>query len=630
MVKTKPSKPSKSKSSEPGSLPEFAETAENLVPLGDTGLWITPTEPVSPTDCDNWADSPYCGGNPFSEQLYGLNPEIVFDECNIGISLNPVLGFIKMPQFQLVYKDLNNPACIPPLPESVPPKENSKTLVFAPPGASYYLIVPISFISSTESKAYHEEQFQARKRNFSIQVLEIQYPYTGNHQILVKDYVYDYSYLVTPSVYIKYVVSYSFEYNQLFKQRQDSQTTIIRDKEFEQLSGTYEYYGDPRQNIYILPNTSFVTFILAGASKGTQAAMVVNPLEAPEVFNESLNINNPNTIVSDTLIYKVYTDIGFPLPSLPPPKPQCCMGCCPNTNQDDALLQTLLEKVEKLSQIVGVDEYPASLPESLISKDEGFIGNLIPNPNVEIPNLTRLLGWYVERFDEIMGQFEIPIQVKDADPTTPGDQPVGFKLSNMAESVAEMMGLLLQASINLEILVNMNTRTMVETGQDKQQNFKSYMLMQAIAEYLGFEQKDVIAKMPLSFNPAKDNLEEMLKETEMTVTVTDYNEKGNLRSNLVDLLQAAAIIRAVYWRKLDIKGNIKEQVINLIKGYGKVSDEIGGQKKDENNKDDFDRFTDDAEVGFTNTTGITDTVNPFGRNYSERPRIRQIGDSTID
>ncbi len=315
---------------------------------------------------------------------------------------------------------------------------------------------------------------------------------------------------------------------------------------------------------------------------------------------------------------------------IPPPKkrkPEEDMACCP---EHTALLVSLIKKVDKLSKIVGVDEYPASLPASLISKDEGFLGNLIPNFNTEIPNLTRLISWYVERFDEIMGQWEIPIEVKDSDPTKPGDQPVGFKLPNMAEAIAEMFGLMLQTSINSETLLNMNTRALLEEGQIKQQGFKTYMMAQAIADHLGFEYKDTKHKIPMLFKVGEEELDKLLQESTLEVTAMEHTDTSDLKTTLNDLLQAAAIIRAVHFRQFDPKQDVKQQFKNLINNLVASGDKMNNQQTDGAGKDDFDRFVEDVETGFTQYPGASDPQHPYGRDYSERPKIREISIDTSD
>ncbi len=76
-----------------------SEPAPNgLVPIGDTGLYVTPSEPADPRDCDRYPDSPFCSGNPFSFKLLDIGATFVLDECNIGIVFTGAIGFIKMPQ----------------------------------------------------------------------------------------------------------------------------------------------------------------------------------------------------------------------------------------------------------------------------------------------------------------------------------------------------------------------------------------------------------------------------------------------------------------------------------------------------------------------------------------------------
>ncbi|MEG4323676.1 hypothetical protein [Microcoleus sp. Aus8_D3] len=42
---------------------------------------------------------------------------------------------------------------------------------------------------------------------------------------------------------------------------------------------------------------------------------------------------------------------------------------------------------------------------------------------------------------------------------------------------------------------------------------------------------------------------------------------------------------------------------------------------------DWEDFLDEVEDGFTNSTGISDLQNPYGKTRDRRPRIRQIGDN---
>ena len=274
---------------------------------------------------------------------------------------------------------------------------------------------------------------------------------------------------------------------------------------------------------------------------------------------------------------------------------------------------------------IGVDEYPASLPPSLISKDQGWLGNLIPDANIEIPNLTRLLSQFIKYFDEILGQWEIPIEVKDSDPATPGDQPIGFKIPNLAEGFAEMFGLLLQSSSNLELLVNMQTRTLIEVGQDKQQNFISYKLLQALVDYINFDYKEVGTELPMMFKPGEDEVDKMLVETMTKVTVAEFDDKIDFQRHLLVLLEMAKMWKAQNFKKLDLGTGMKQQIIDRIKALGQQSEELSVEKKDADGKDQFDRFCEDVETQFAATPGILDAAHPYGGDFEDRPRIKKLG-----
>lgn len=99
--------------------PEIDEASKHLVPIGDTGLYGTPDDAASPSDCDRWPNSPACGKNPFTNVPVGFeDATIINDKCNKGARITPVLGFTKLPDIELVYRE---PEC-----RKLPPDESGK------------------------------------------------------------------------------------------------------------------------------------------------------------------------------------------------------------------------------------------------------------------------------------------------------------------------------------------------------------------------------------------------------------------------------------------------------------------------------------------------------------------------
>jgi hypothetical protein len=263
------------------------------------------------------------------------------------------------------------------------------------------------------------------------------------------------------------------------------------------------------------------------------------------------------------------------------------MRCCPDNS---ALLQQILKVVKQNKKVLGFDDYPVSVPESFVSVD----GKEKANKNVE--SITQFFAWYIERFDEIVGEFEIPIEVEDIDLLKDGNQTVKFKLPNIAEAIAELFLMMINISINNETQLNIAIRTLTEAGADKQQNFKSAMMLDAIIEYLGFSYKDVAQKLPLTFTPGKEVLIEILKETEVDVSTIEYDDNMNLQRALFELLQSAAIIRTKHWKQIDPKKDIKGQVLStLLQNKDLISKFIKGlnleELEDEINKINVEQNT---------------------------------------
>lgn len=219
-----------------------------------------------------------------------------------------------------------------------------------------------------------------------------------------------------------------------------------------------------------------------------------------------------------------------------------------------------------------------------------------------------------------MGQWEIPIEIKDSDPSTPGEQPVGIKLPNIAEAIAEMFTLCFQTNINSETLLNMTMRTMSGAAADQQQNFITYKLLQSLTDWVGFKQKDIKLKMPLLFTLDKSRYDEILKESEIEVSCVEFDEKFGLEADLMRFREGVAILQAVHKKKINPTGDIKAQILKYLLDTLAATNKVN---KDEE-EDDFDTFINDVETGFINAPGIDDPINPYGRPFTQRPRIRDL------
>lgn len=222
--------------------------------------------------------------------------------------------------------------------------------------------------------------------------------------------------------------------------------------------------------------------------------------------------------------------------------------------------------------------------------------------------------------DEVLGQWSIPIEIKDTDPTTPGDQSKTMKFPNLAEAIAELLQIALQLSINSELHSSLMTRTLMETGQDKQQNFITYHLLQSLTDYVGYSYKDKILELPLLFDPKATSFDTMLTEVKVKVGVPEFDEKLNLQADLMRFRKAGSILDSVYFRKVDPNGDIKAQLLQRVFGLRDLLQDINLNSENE----EFKEFLEEVEAGFTGTPGVGDATRPYGDAYEDRPRFRDL------
>jgi phosphopantetheine adenylyltransferase len=241
--------------------------------------------------------------------------------------------------------------------------------------------------------------------------------------------------------------------------------------------------------------------------------------------------------------------------------------------------------------------------------------------------------WQFERDDERWGQWKVEIDIQDSDITKEGDQKKSIKLLNLAESIGEFEGQLLNIMTTVDALLALQIKTLAESGMARQEAIKGYLASKAIVKYMAFKSTEIDVEIPMTFTAGAESVSKLLEESTGHVKGTDYVEKETMRDIFLDLLQAAAVTRAVHWQRIDTKKDTKAQLLELLRGTVDLASSIKNPTKPDNGNpqpnrtENFEDFIDNVESGFTNTTGITDIENPYGKTPDRRPRIRQIGEN---
>jgi hypothetical protein len=265
----------------------------------------------------------------------------------------------------------------------------------------------------------------------------------------------------------------------------------------------------------------------------------------------------------------------------------------------------IMTELNGISRTVGVSEFPATMPASLVTA-----GGAAVEASTTIPNLARLHAWHIEQLDALFGAFELPITVAGKTLTIP----------NMAEGMAEQIGMQAAGIYNQELLLNLCTRTIAEVGQIKQQEYKTYMAVEAIIEYLSFKHKEVQQPMPMSFVPGETSLLDLLKEATQTVSVIQFDDSVTQRTFLLDLARAAAITRAQGFRQVNgtTAGEIQAEVLQNVQRFEDFSNKLAEEPTDAQGRDSTDQLISQIMNGYP------EGQNPFACQGEEPPQINRV------
>jgi hypothetical protein len=128
------------------------------------------SSPVDPSDCALYPDSSFYGGFPFSPRPIVYNLSIVRDECNVGIQMDAVLSFIKLPPVQFVHRNKN---CIPKQKPLEPPDTGTvtnDTQTYEYPTNCEYPNLSINLYSRIE---FLDDPFIVSNLNYSLETIHV-------------------------------------------------------------------------------------------------------------------------------------------------------------------------------------------------------------------------------------------------------------------------------------------------------------------------------------------------------------------------------------------------------------------------------------------------------------------------
>ncbi|QHV00001.1 hypothetical protein BWK47_07590 [Synechocystis sp. CACIAM 05] len=334
--------------------------------------------------------------------------------------------------------------------------------------------------------------------------------------------------------------------------------------------------------------------------------------------------------------------------------------------------------IKQIQRALATEQFPFQVPISLLLEPEDLRGKGDDEIYQTIESIPQLLLWLTKALDELIGKFPITMEIAENDlldmndeyaewkrnpPPDISDLPfylqndkmVSYreangiivktvKVPNLAEAIAEILGINLAEKTTNDLAVEMLTRTMTEIGSTKAVAVNANAWIEAVADYLGFEAKDVVQNVEYTYNPLLQTKEDqpiswqqLLKPTEVPTGMPQFSDKLTFEAKFELIKEIHAIVKAALTEGI---GKTDGQMLSRIRAFAKemgitpkAPDKDGDGTPDQpREKDDFDRFLEDVEYGFIGqgawaTDGIT---KPYGRELGQRPRIKRLGSQTTD
>jgi hypothetical protein len=226
--------------------------------------------------------------------------------------------------------------------------------------------------------------------------------------------------------------------------------------------------------------------------------------------------------------------------------------------------------------------------------------------------------WFAQQMSTLLGDTEIVITQKDSSLLEEGNQERQLKFENLAEAMADAIGLLLENQAKVDAIYRAAAQGLAQAGVAATSAAKGLEYLEDLVDFLDYETEEKTFDFPLFFTPDKDIPHEALKPSTAKLVYQAFTGKRSFNSFRFTMEQCAAIIRAVYWQRVD-DDSIK-----------RFKDTLGGlrqiPKREDGSVDegDLDTFLERVEGGFPEVPGNPDQSTPYGAPYSQRPKIRKL------
>lgn len=539
---------------------------KGLVPLGYSGIYVTPDEPADPRDCDRFPTSPWCGQNPFSKKPVDIGWDVTLNECGIRASVKPILGFVKLPPISVAYlrPECRGEELIPANPIVIPPnvagdigKNPTKGFGRGGDDKKYiaYVGVGLQFLFSNGIPSETYSRFTT-----GTQLLVSNKSYIDQNEVRRFSPVQSVG-TVTQSL------GGSGYFDVLFNS-QDPDAWKIQMTEFGLIRRISNVAGAIFEDYPDNPG-AIQTIYAANEIRHDREDLTIwfGQVEAIENFYKQWHLRiQPNETVA-WHCWDIFQPDDEPsgnrrrwgMPERLSKKECDCMACCPPDPKLDEILAWIkkvhknlgeypttmevfdqdetkegvqksqrqitstreairlsVELVNRLSKIIGIDLLPFTVPEYVVENvDEGVLGEFIdwitPDATVKIDSLMAAFRWQVLNDSAVFGGWQrlveeegVP-QPPDADGNPQPDKKVKVVLPDMATTMEEIYRLHIRTQKTLGLITDFLLKTQVEAAGIKTVAAQTLLTVEDIQEYLDYPTNEKAMQVPIQLTFPSSN-----------------------------------------------------------------------------------------------------------------------------
>lgn len=541
---------------------------EGLVPIGDMGIYISPhvkeDKPVSPFDCENYPDSPYCGGQPFTKTPVGIDLEFTANKCGGSITGTPILGFTKLPPISVAWiapecrAEYGKRKQQPPPPDGIdnPPEGLNLPNNIDPETQAIALIICTSYSDYSRSFGVASPE-EGGTTTTSDGYLDLTQFWNSYEQLGVRG-------VEAPGFVI---CSCFVGGNRVSFSKKEGQNAVRVFQYYAPVPGRI-YAGERNgkdTDPYKIARGGFSSLLMEPHGfllKGRWGDIYKNWNGYKYFYSFSGSSLITYTKAQYSLVSLVTDKSGPPTPDDDYKKRKCCeMPCCDSgqaqqrqRDQDNyeilALLREINKKIgnfpvkvnifdanengqgaqskseslgsvaqaffrtiseiEKALKCIGIDQLPIYTPSSVIDNEsDGVLGDLGDLANnifkQRIESIAEMLIWKTKNDYEIFGKWQETITIEDSDPTKKGNQPKKIVLPNMARTFRELV-LLNSTQIKVQgMMFDTLLKLYIDVANTKVSTATCEAILRDVQDYLDYPTEVKALDVPLGISIPSDN-----------------------------------------------------------------------------------------------------------------------------